>query len=96
MKRRVQGLGELARSDGEVPDGVYLVEIKAVRFERNRAKPFYRVEFTVLEPVLSAGKIISGRLYCTDYKKGAPFEVGCGCCHEQSTTPDERNTQWTV
>jgi len=65
MKRRVQGLRELARSDGEVPDGVYLLEIKAVSFEHNRAKPFYRVEFTVLEPLLSAGKIIAGRLYCT-------------------------------
>jgi len=73
-----------------------LVQVKAVRYESNRAKTFYRVDFNVLEPTQSAGKIISGRLYCTDYKKGAPFEVGCGCCHEQSTTPDERNTQWTV
>jgi hypothetical protein len=65
MKRRVQGVGELARRDGEVPDGVYLVQVKAVRYERNRAKPFYRVDFNVLEPMQSAGRIISGRLYCT-------------------------------
>jgi len=65
MKRRVQGVGELARRDAEVPDGVYLVQVKAVRYESNRAKPFYRIEFAVLEPVVSAGKIISGRLYCT-------------------------------
>jgi len=65
MKRRVQGVGELARRDGEVPDGVYFVQVKAVRYERNRAKPFYRVDLTVLEPVASAGRVISDRLYCT-------------------------------
>jgi hypothetical protein len=55
MKRRVQGVGELARRDDEVPDGVYLVQVRTVRYERNRAKPFYRIEFAVLEPVVSAG-----------------------------------------
>jgi hypothetical protein len=65
MKRRLQGVGELARRDGEVSDGVYLVQVRAVRYENNRAKPFYRVDLTVLEPVASAGRIISGRLYCT-------------------------------
>ncbi len=65
MKRRVQGVGELARRDGEVPDGVYLVQVRTVRYERNRAKPFYRIEFTVLEPAPSAGRSVSGRLYCT-------------------------------
>jgi hypothetical protein len=65
MKRRVQGVGELARRDGEVPDGVYLVRVRAVRYESNRAKPFYRIEFAVLEPATSAGRAISGRLYCT-------------------------------
>ena len=65
MKRRVQGVGELARRDGEVPDGVYLAQVRAVRYERNRAKPFYRLEFAVLEPVSAAGAIVSGRLYCT-------------------------------
>jgi len=65
MKRRVQGVGELARRDDEVPDGVYLVQVRTVRYERNREKPFYRVDFNVLEPMQSAGRIISGRLYCT-------------------------------
>jgi hypothetical protein len=65
MKRRVQGVGELARRDDEVPDGVYLVQVRAVRYEHNRAKPFYRVHFAVLEPAPVAGRVISGRLYCT-------------------------------
>jgi hypothetical protein len=65
MKRRFQGVGELARRHDEVPDGVYLVQVRAVRYERNRAKPFYRIEFAVLEPARLAGRAISGRLYCT-------------------------------
>jgi len=65
MRRRFQGVGELARRDDEVPHGVYLVQVRALRYERNRAKPFYRIEFNVLEPAPSAGRIISGRLYCT-------------------------------
>jgi hypothetical protein len=65
LKRRVQGVGELARRDGEVPDGVYLVRVRAVRYESNRAKPFYRIDFAVLEPAPSAGAAISGRLYCS-------------------------------
>jgi hypothetical protein len=58
-------MGELARRDGEMPDGVYLVQVKAVRYESNRPKPFYRIEFSVLEPAPAAAKIISGCLYCT-------------------------------
>jgi hypothetical protein len=65
MKRRVHGLGDIGRRDGEVPDGVYLVQVRAVRYESNRAKPFYRIEFTVIEPAPSTGRLISGRLYCT-------------------------------
>jgi len=81
MKRRVQGVGELARRDGEVPDGVYLVLVKAVHYERNRAKPFYRIEFAVLEPVVSAGKIISGRLYCAKHSGNS-----AGSCAISATT----------
>jgi hypothetical protein len=65
VKRRVQGVGELARRDGEVPDGVYLVQVIAVRYESNRAKPFYRVDFAVLAPAPVVGRVVSGRLYCT-------------------------------
>ena len=65
MKRQMQGLGDLARRDAEIPDRVYLVQVRAVRYERNRAKPFYRIEFKVLEPAPSAGTAIFGRLYCT-------------------------------
>jgi len=65
MKRQVQGLGDIGRRDDEVPDGVYLVQVRTLRYERNRAKPFYRIEFAVVEPAPSAGRLISGRLYCT-------------------------------
>jgi len=65
LKRRVQGLGEIGRRQGEVADGVYLVQVRDFRYERNRAKPFYRIEFGVLEPAPWAGKFTPGRLYCT-------------------------------
>jgi len=65
VRRRVQGVGELARRDGEVPNGVCFVQVRAVRYESNRARPSYRLDLTVLEPVPSAGRVISGRLYCT-------------------------------
>ena len=65
MKRRVQGLGDIARRDGEVPDGVFLVCVQCLHYERNRAKPFYRFDFTVIEPAPFVGKAVSGRLYCT-------------------------------
>jgi hypothetical protein len=96
MKRRFQGLSSTAQANTDVPDGVFLVRVDQVRYSRERQMPFYTVRFSVLEPGPLAGSTLSGRLYCTHYKKGAPFEVGCGCCHEQSTTPDERNTRWTV
>jgi len=65
VKRQLRGVGELARRGGEVPDGVYLAQVKVVRYESNRAKPFYGVEFAILEPAPFAGKVVSARLYCT-------------------------------
>ena len=96
MRRRFQGLSSMCELDSEIPDGVYLVRVNQVRYARERQKPFYSVQFAILEPAALGGQMLRGRIYCTDYKKGAPFEVGCGCCHKQSTTPDERNTRWTV
>ena len=65
MKRRFQGLASTAQHNTEVPDGVFLVRIDQVRYSRERQKPFYTVRFSVLEPEPLAGRIVSGRLYCT-------------------------------
>ena len=65
MKRRIQGLNEVARSSAdEVPDGVFLVRVDKAQYRWHRQKPFYILKFSVLEPPEFAGHAISGRLYC--------------------------------
>jgi hypothetical protein len=65
MKRRIQGLAHASQQPPDVPDGVYLVRVEAVRFERDRAKPSYRLRFSVITPKESAEQSITGRLWCT-------------------------------
>ena len=65
MRRRFQGLASTAQANTEVPDGMFLVRVDQVRYSRERQKPFYTVRFSVLEPQPLAGRIFSGRLYCT-------------------------------
>jgi len=66
MKRRIQGLNEVARcSVDEVPDGVFLVRVDKAQYRWHRQKPFYLLKLSVLEPREFAGHTISGRLYCT-------------------------------
>jgi len=66
MKRRIQGLNETSGtpSDG-VLDGVFLVRVERAQYRWHAQKPFYTLRLSVLEPRELAGRIISGRLYCT-------------------------------
>jgi hypothetical protein len=65
MRRKIQGLAHASQQPPDVPDGVYLVRVEAVRFERDRAKPSYRLRFSVIAPKVSAEQPITGRLWCT-------------------------------
>ena len=66
MTRRFQGLGQtVATSEQEVPDGVYLVRIEKAQYRWHAHKPFYLLRLSVLESREFAGRLISGRLYCT-------------------------------
>jgi hypothetical protein len=65
MRRRFQGLASTAQANTEVSDGVFLVRVDQVRYSRERQKSFYSVQLSVLEPEPLAGRIFSGRLYCT-------------------------------
>ena len=66
MKRRFEGLREAARSSSdEVPDGLFLVRVEHVQYRWHAQKPFYGLQFSFLEPQEFAGRVISGRLYCT-------------------------------
>jgi len=65
MKRRFQGLASMSQANTEVPDGVFLVRVDQVRYSRERQKPFYTVQFSVLEPKPLAERTFSGRLHCS-------------------------------
>jgi two-component system, OmpR family, sensor kinase len=66
MKRRIQGLSETAqRSADAVPDGVFLVRVDRAQYRWHTAKPFYILRLSILEPHELAGRMISGRVYCT-------------------------------
>jgi hypothetical protein len=65
MKRKISGLANASQQPADVPDGVYLVRIESLRFERERVRPFYVLRFSVLEPSTIAGRSLTGRLWCT-------------------------------
>ena len=65
MRRQIAGLHNAALEGGEVPDGLYLVEVCRAQYRWHAQKPFYLVRFVVLEPKSSAKAAFSGRLYCT-------------------------------
>src|SRR5258705_14025117 len=66
MKRRVQGLSQTAQPSGEqVPDVVFLVRVDRAQYRWHPAKPFYTLRLSILEPQELAGRVITGRVYCT-------------------------------
>src|SRR4029077_12813037 len=52
-------------STDSVPDGVFLVRVDLAQYRSHPAKPFYALRLSVLEPERFAGRVISGRVYCT-------------------------------
>jgi hypothetical protein len=65
MKRQIQGLHAADRSASEqIHDGIFLVEVRKVRFRRDARKPYYTVDLAVLEPSRFSHYILSSRLYC--------------------------------
>ena len=65
MKHRFPGLHQAAQP-ADVPDGVYLVRVHRAQYRWHQQKPFYAVQFSVVEPKPFAGSLISGRIYCTE------------------------------
>jgi len=66
MKRHIQGLsGTTNAADDQVPDGVFLVRVDKAQYHWHAQKPFYLLRLAILEPQEFAGRIISGRVYCT-------------------------------
>ena len=66
MKRQITGLHTADRCAGDqIPDVVFLVEVKRVKFQRQAQKPYYTLTLAILEPSRFAGHTVSSRLYCT-------------------------------
>ncbi len=65
MRRQIAGLHSASLAEEEVPDGLYLVQVRRAQYRWHAQKPFYVVRFVVLEPRSSAQAVFSARLYCT-------------------------------
>ena len=65
MKRRFPGLSQAALPSSEVPDGVYLVRVERIQYRWDKQKPYYKVQFVVIEPKQFASTSLPARLYCT-------------------------------
>ena len=65
MTRRLPGLS--AASDplaDNLPDGMFLVRVEKARYHWHRNKPYYLLEFSVLEPRQFSSRKLAGRLEC--------------------------------
>ena len=66
MRRQIRGLNETASSANDrLPDGVFLVRVDRAQYRWHQQKPFYILRLSILEPDSLAGRMITGRLYCT-------------------------------
>ncbi len=64
MRRRIPGLHDES-SGSEIPDGIFLVRVERVSYQYHPNKPYLALRFSVLEPASPAGRLVSGRIYCT-------------------------------
>ena len=65
MKLQISGLHAADRcAADQVPDGIYLVEVRRVVYRRQAHKPYFTLGMAILEPVRFSEHLISSRLYC--------------------------------
>jgi len=66
MKRVICGLNQASAADDDrVVGGLYLVRVHRAQYRWHAKKPFYALQFTVLEPKALSGSSITARLHCT-------------------------------
>jgi hypothetical protein len=65
MKRHIAGLQGEARSEDDLLEGVFLVRVGGARYCLHPQKPFFAIQFAILEPKEFGSRSISGRIYCT-------------------------------
>jgi hypothetical protein len=64
MKRQIAGL-RAASDMARLPDGLFLVRVQNMKFQRHAPKPYYTLSLIVVEPHRFAGNVVSSRLYCS-------------------------------
>jgi hypothetical protein len=62
---KIPGLRTASDFSNDLPDGCYLVEIRKTAYRRKLPKPYFAVDFSVLEPKIHAGTAIPARVYST-------------------------------
>ena len=66
MRRRFQGLSNTSRPDtDEVPDGMFLARIEKAQYRWHAQKPYYIIEFSVVQPNKFCSRRLTSRLHCT-------------------------------
>jgi hypothetical protein len=65
MKRYMSGLNQASAcaSDG-LTDGLFLVRVERIQYRWHRQKPFYAIQFSVVEAAPVAGNRLAARLSC--------------------------------
>jgi hypothetical protein len=62
---KIPGLRSASDFSNDLPDGCYLVEIRKAAYRRKLPKPYFAVDFSVLEPKNHAGTHVPARVYST-------------------------------
>jgi len=65
MKRHLPGLHCQSQDAGSPPDGIYLVRVESASYRYHPQKPFFLLQFAILESTEQDGQLFTGRLYCT-------------------------------
>jgi hypothetical protein len=65
MRRRIPGLGADIRFAEAAVEGTFLVRVKSAEYCYDSRKPFFAIEFELLQPKLPLHRHLLGRLYCT-------------------------------
>jgi hypothetical protein len=65
MKRRIPGLHADRQNPDPVLEGAFLVRVDRVFYRWHPQRPFYALQFAILEPEEKRGQLFTGRLYCS-------------------------------
>ena len=65
MKRHIPGLHCEQRESDDTLEGIFLVRVNRAFYRWHPQRPFYALNFAILESREHQGRSLTGRLYCT-------------------------------